>query len=119
MPLTARTVVGALSLVSNLALNVVITGIEVGMAIKAGSYTLRSVLTGAAQVSKGIRVGGMVGLAINVALTWSFFIYAAVENGASAGSPELNKAFFEAVAATLVAVFLLCFHSPSWGYLSC
>ncbi len=47
-----------------------------------------------------------VGLVVNVALIWGFFAYAASTSGYAAGSPELNKAAAEAIAATLVAIFL-------------
>jgi hypothetical protein len=106
VPLTTRTVIGTLSLVSNLVLNVTLTAVEVGFFIRSGGTTLAKILNATAQVSKGVKIGGAVGLALTAITTWSFFIYAAVESGAAVGSPELNKAFFEAVAATLLAVFL-------------
>ena len=47
-----------------------------------------------------------VGLVVSVALIWGFFGYAAGSSGLAAGSPELNKAAAEAIAATVVAVLL-------------
>ena len=39
-------------------------------------------------------------------MTWGFFIYGAVANGYTLGSPELNRAFFEAVASTIVTIIM-------------
>ncbi|MEZ4862420.1 MAG: LamG-like jellyroll fold domain-containing protein [Caldilineaceae bacterium] len=68
--------------------------------------TLSKILNADFTTKGNLRIAFIVGLTINVALIWGFFIYAAVASGYTAGSPELNKAAAEAVAATVVAVLL-------------
>jgi len=106
VPLSDRTILGVFSLITNLAANVVLTSAEVGLGIRAGKGTLKTVLTGQAATGKAIRIGNAVGLVITVAATWGFFIYSAVSGGVAAGTPALNKAAVEAIAATIIAVIL-------------
>jgi hypothetical protein len=106
VPLTDRTILGTFSLVTNIAVNVVLTSAEVGMGIRAGKATVKEVLSGVSKVSKAVKIGNGIGLAITVVATWGFFIYSAVSTGTAAGTPALNKAAVEAIAATIIAVLL-------------
>ena len=54
-----------------------------------------------------------VGLALSLALIWGFFIYGAVTSGYTPGSPQLNKAFADAVASSIVAILLLALSSAN------
>ncbi|MFN8440654.1 MAG: LamG-like jellyroll fold domain-containing protein [Caldilineaceae bacterium] len=106
VPVSDRTILGTLSLVTNLAVNVVLTAAEVGMGIRAGKSSWSKVLSGAEATGKAARIGNGIGLAITIIAIWGFFIYSAVTSGMAAGTPALNKAAIEAVAATIFAVLL-------------
>ena len=104
IPATARTVLGSLSI----ALNAGITVVMPAVMLFRGFSTLSVIklFNGAATVSRAMKVGGAVGALISVAVIWGFFLYGALEGGLTVGSPTLNRAFFEAVAATVVTILL-------------
>ncbi|MGA1437965.1 MAG: hypothetical protein ACO35F_10855, partial [Ilumatobacteraceae bacterium] len=71
--------------------------------IGGGVVSITSLSSRALAMTKGAVV---VGAVISVGITWGFFIYNAVANGWSAGSIELNQAFADAVAATILTALL-------------
>jgi len=113
LDLTTRTALGAIGATANL-ISTVITPIAQVAALyqyKAAEPgqpkpSLSKMLTVSSLKATVAKIGTGVGLALSVALIWGFFIYGAASSGYTAGSPQLAKAFFEAVAATIVAVLL-------------
>jgi hypothetical protein len=105
IPLVARGILGGLSVALNLGITVIMPAVALFRAFSVASFM--QLLNGMATISRSMKIGGIVGAVISVALTWGFFIYGAVEGGLTVGSPTLNRAFFEAVAATVVTVLLM------------
>ncbi len=104
LPPVARGVLGALSIVLNAGITVIMPSVMLFR-----SFTRLSVaqlFNGTATISRSMKVGGIVGAAIGVAATWGFFIWGAVESGFAVGSPELNRMAAEAIAATVVTILL-------------
>lgn len=104
IPAIGRTVLGAISFALNAAITVVMPAWMLFKSYSAVSFI--QLLNGTATVSRAMRVGGAVGAIISGIITWGFFIYGAVAGGLTVGSPALNRAFFESVAATIVTVLL-------------
>ena len=110
LPTAARGVVGGLALALNLAFNVVFPIVIYARAISQSTQSVfKAVLATATPVYGTVTRGAVVGLVIGLVLVWGFFIYGAAAAGLQPGSPELNRAFFEAVAATIVMVVLFIF----------
>lgn len=75
------------------------------------AFTLSTELAGSCKVA------GVIGLVIQVAATWGFFIYSMVANKVSAFSPEFNRALAETIAATIYAVLLFALAATLIGAL--
>lgn len=111
VPFTARAVVGGIAIALSLAITVILPIIEVSRRIAVGRLFAKpisptQILLNSNMVKASVKTGSAVGVLVTAAVTTAFFIYAAVTSGAAAGSPELNKAFAEGVAATFYAVLL-------------
>jgi hypothetical protein len=104
IPPVARGILGGLSAALNLGLTVIIPARTL---VNSTARSLLKLLSVSQQVPRAMKIGGVIGAVISVALIWGFFIYGAVEGGLTVGSPALNRAFFEAVAATVVTIVLV------------
>ena len=113
---TARSVLGAIGATAALLTTLIVPIAQIhsvyklesnpGVSTDKPGRSLSAILSKTTIKTTVAKIGAGVGLALSVALIWGFFIYGAASSGYTAGSPALNKAFFEAVAATLVAVLL-------------
>src|SRR5262249_919773 len=108
LPVPVRGALGAVSLALNIAFNVAmpivtyVKAIAVSQALGRNFLKAVSLLATAEYVT--VQRGAVVGAVIGVGLIWGFFIYNAATSGLAVGSPQLNRAAAEAIAATLVAV---------------
>ncbi|MFZ4662787.1 MAG: LamG-like jellyroll fold domain-containing protein, partial [Caldilineaceae bacterium] len=117
LPPTTRTVVGSISIILNIGLTVLLPIVEIGFLLQGGLSSTLKVLTETFKIGSASRIGGLVGLALSVLVIWGFFFYAMASSNLKAGDPALNRAFFEAVAATIVAVLLTILASNPIGLL--
>ncbi|HMN30092.1 MAG TPA: hypothetical protein PKE45_18210, partial [Caldilineaceae bacterium] len=106
LPQTTRTVFSALTIALSIGVTVVIPAIELALVLKTADATLRAAMRITSSVPLTIQKGGVIGLVVAAAVTWGFFIYGAVANGYTVGSPELNRAYFEAVASTIITIVM-------------
>jgi len=97
---TGRGVISGITASITAGLNVIMPLVEVGQMIRAGTLASQ-LLTRAVSLSRLAKIGGGVGLALALGVTWGVFIYSAATSGYAAGSPEINQAFAGAVAATI------------------
>ncbi|MFN8440638.1 MAG: LamG-like jellyroll fold domain-containing protein [Caldilineaceae bacterium] len=112
---TARTVLGVVAVATTTLTNVILPVATIVYSVQSvvplpdGTVVKTNwgkILTKSTLIESWQKVGGIVGLAISLGLIWGFFIGGAAASGYTAGSPQINKAFFEAVAATIVTVLL-------------
>jgi hypothetical protein len=106
LPKEARAVLGAFSIALNLAFNVVSPVVVFAKSGTIATQGLLKAVSSLQRTASGLSKGAAIGAVIGVAVTWGFFIYAAATSGLAAGSPELNRAAFEAIAGTVVIVLL-------------
>lgn len=106
LPIEARTVSGALAIAFNVAFGVVMPIMHFArLAYSEGTSLLRAISL-LERATVGLSKGVLIGAVIGVAVTWGFFIYTAAISGLAAGSPELNRAAFEAIAGSVIIVLL-------------
>ncbi len=110
LPLEARAALGGVALALNISFNIALPAVAyarlVGPALAAGR-SIASVYNSLEAGSYRLAArGALIGAVIGTALVWGFFIYGAATSGLAAGNPELNRSFFESVAATVVVVLL-------------
>jgi hypothetical protein len=106
LPPVGRAVLSGFTIALSIGVTVVIPALELALVLKTASATLRTAMRITSTVPLSIQKGGVVGLVVAAAVTWGFFIYGAVANGYTLGSPQLNRAFFEAVASTIVTIVM-------------
>ncbi|MFN8487403.1 MAG: LamG-like jellyroll fold domain-containing protein [Caldilineaceae bacterium] len=114
IPPDARSTVAAVAAGLGAAINILMPAFDIGVLAKAG-LTATQILDKLMLTSKFAQKAALVGLVISVAVTWGAFFYEA--SLYKAGSPQLNQAFFGAVAATYFAVFLFLLASTGIGAL--
>jgi len=112
-----RTALGALAAVITLATTVVLPALTTSYYYKykiefakvdgSAKPTFSKMATAVQYNAWHAKLTAGVGLVLSLSLIWGFFIYGAVASGYTAGSPQLNKAFAEAVASSLVAILLI------------
>jgi hypothetical protein len=114
---TTRTALGALAAVIMLVTTVVLPALsavynykwqlEVMKVDGSKKPTFSKMMTSWQYSTWQVKLTAGVGLALGLSLIWGFFIYGAVTSGYTPGSPQLNKAFADAVASSLVAILLI------------
>jgi hypothetical protein len=110
LPSTARSALAGIAQALNLTFNVAVPAAIMGKGVISGlaaGKSISTILSGITNTTRGVvMIGAAVGAVIGTALVWGFFIYGAATSGLAVGSAELNRSFFEAVAATVVVVLL-------------
>ena len=106
LPIAARAVLGALSIALSLAFSVVVPIMHFVRIAQTTGASLLQTISNLHRAAEGIGKGAVIGAVIGVAVTWGFFIYTAATSGLAVGSPELNRAAFEAIAGSVVIVLL-------------
>lgn len=111
-----RQIVNLVAASLNLAVHVVQPTVEFGLKVVSGGQSVIKALTTLSNVTASLAKFAAAGLVLAVVATFSFFIYGAVASGASAGSPEVNRLFYNAVASIYVALLLFTLSTNPVGF---
>lgn len=106
LPNQTRLILGAFSAALNILINVVAPIFDLVRSLIQSPLGAARVLSFVGKSYAVVQRGAAVGAVISAVLIWGFFIYGAATSGLAAGSPTLNRLFFETVAATLVTVLM-------------
>lgn len=106
LPNQTRLILGAFSAALNILINVVAPIVDLVRSIITSPLSAAKVLSFVGKSYAVVQRGAAVGAVISAVLIWGFFIYGAATSGLAAGSPTLNRLFFETVAATIVTVLM-------------
>jgi hypothetical protein len=104
--MTTRQVLGGFAVALSLGINVILPITQTALGIAGGASTWSRVLNGALKVTTAFKIGSSIGLVLSVGLIWGFFFYELANSSLAAGDPTLNRAAAEAIAGTMVAIFL-------------
>lgn len=114
---TDRQIVNLVSASLNLALHVVQPAVDLGIKIGSGGQKLVEAVSKLSEISATARKFAVAGLVISAVATFAFFIASAVLSGAGAGSPEVNRLFYNAVASIYVALLLFTLSTNPVGFI--
>ncbi|MCB9126113.1 MAG: cadherin-like domain-containing protein, partial [Caldilineaceae bacterium] len=106
LPNQTRLILGAFSTALNILINVVAPIVDLVRSIIQSPLSAARVLSFVGKSFAVVQRGAAVGAVLASVLIWGFFIYGAATSGLAAGSPTLNRLFFETVAATIVTVLM-------------
>jgi hypothetical protein len=106
LPNQTRLILGAFSAALNILINVVAPIFDLVRSLIQSPLSAARVLSFVGKSYAVVQRGAAVGAVISAVLIWGFFIYGAATSGLAAGSPTLNRLFFETVAATIVTVLM-------------
>lgn len=107
LPTTTRSILGGFSIALSVAVNVVAPIVNLALYMLSTGRTLSKALANLAKTAGFIQSGAAIGALISVALIWGFFFYNAAASGLQIGSPQLNRAAAEAIAATVVTILMI------------
>lgn len=113
---TDRQIVNLVAASLNLILHVVQPTVELGLRVVVGGQTALKALTALSKVTGSTAKFAAAGLIAAAVATFAFFIASAVLSGASAGSPEVNRLFYNAVASIYVALLLFTLSTNPVGF---
>ena len=113
---TDRQIVNLVAASLNLALTVVLPSVELGITVVSGGQKAIVALTMLSSIKGAAFKLATVGLVLTLAATFAFFIYGAVASGAGAGSVEVNRLFYNAVASVYVALLLFVVSTNPVGF---
>jgi hypothetical protein len=111
-----RQIVNLVSVSLNLALRVVQPSLELGFRVVGGGQSAIQALTMLSSIKGAAAKFAAAGLVLTLAATFAFFIYGVVASGAGAGSVEVNRLFYNAIASVYVALLLFTLSTNPVGF---